>query len=485
MKVAVIGGGIAGLTATYELAKRGFTVELYEKDSALGGKSRSFLTEEGYPGEHGLRVFCWHYYNMLDTMKEIGLHNQFQNQNIYRFYKEYDSIVYPTHFSLANIFRLIKAKRDLTKIIPEEEVDEFLSKINNIGKMNATELAGLDQSTWYEYMGSQKKSENFRRYLLRTSRHLNAMDPITGSAFTVGRQIYECFKCLKRPFQKGFAMMLKAPTSISLFDPWIKKIKEHKNASLYCNKDISKIEYENETKKIVAVHCKDGTQIHADYFIFALPIEVISDLIPSIPNIQELNQSKEIYSGVQFFLKEGNALPQGMMAFYDSPWEILGVNQNKKLWSKFSLKPPVTNVLSVVIASWNSPGVLTGKTALECSIEEIKAEVLAQINLHRGISVSKENIHSSCIDPTLEFSGDGQKLLKSSYLYVPRANSYSKRPTATGEYLPKNGFLAGDYTKTQFNVPSMEGACESGRIAVNALLDRVNSNEKKCPILHT
>jgi len=39
-RVAVLGGGMSGLTAAHELAERGFEVTVYERKS-LGGKSRS------------------------------------------------------------------------------------------------------------------------------------------------------------------------------------------------------------------------------------------------------------------------------------------------------------------------------------------------------------------------------------------------------------------------------------------------------------
>lgn len=41
MRVIVVGGGIAGLTAAYDLASRGVDVELFEADDRLGGKIRT------------------------------------------------------------------------------------------------------------------------------------------------------------------------------------------------------------------------------------------------------------------------------------------------------------------------------------------------------------------------------------------------------------------------------------------------------------
>ena len=38
--VAVLGGGVAGLTAAHELSERGFAVDVYEARDLFGGKAR-------------------------------------------------------------------------------------------------------------------------------------------------------------------------------------------------------------------------------------------------------------------------------------------------------------------------------------------------------------------------------------------------------------------------------------------------------------
>ncbi len=60
-RVAVLGGGMAGLAAAHELIERGFEVHVYERHE-LGGKARSIGvagTARGgrrpLPGEHGFR----------------------------------------------------------------------------------------------------------------------------------------------------------------------------------------------------------------------------------------------------------------------------------------------------------------------------------------------------------------------------------------------------------------------------------------------
>ena len=71
-RVAVLGGGIAGLTAADELSRRGYEVDLYDADKeVLGGKARSYpyaVQGADLPAEHGFRFFPGFYRNVIETM---------------------------------------------------------------------------------------------------------------------------------------------------------------------------------------------------------------------------------------------------------------------------------------------------------------------------------------------------------------------------------------------------------------------------------
>lgn len=87
-KVAVIGGGLAGLSAAYTLSARGYEVTIYEREAHLGGKLGAWThTDEqgvGWEIEHGFHAFFGSYYNLDRLFTALGLDGSFQQANDYR-----------------------------------------------------------------------------------------------------------------------------------------------------------------------------------------------------------------------------------------------------------------------------------------------------------------------------------------------------------------------------------------------------------------
>src|SRR3954453_19170181 len=79
-RVAILGGGVAGLTAAHELAERGFEVVVLEARDIPGGKARSLPVpgsgvdgRADLPAEHGFRFFPGFYRHLPDRMGRTPL----------------------------------------------------------------------------------------------------------------------------------------------------------------------------------------------------------------------------------------------------------------------------------------------------------------------------------------------------------------------------------------------------------------------------
>ena len=72
MRVAIVGAGLAGLTAAVDLVEAGHEVDLYEARPFLGGKVGSWEDPNGNHIEMGLHVFFFNYANLFALMRKVG-----------------------------------------------------------------------------------------------------------------------------------------------------------------------------------------------------------------------------------------------------------------------------------------------------------------------------------------------------------------------------------------------------------------------------
>ncbi|MFT4173782.1 MAG: hydroxysqualene dehydroxylase HpnE [Rhodocyclaceae bacterium] len=71
-RVAVIGGGYAGLTAAVELARAGFAVSVFESSRTLGGRAR-VVEKDGYRIDNGQHILIGAYTETLRMMRSLGV----------------------------------------------------------------------------------------------------------------------------------------------------------------------------------------------------------------------------------------------------------------------------------------------------------------------------------------------------------------------------------------------------------------------------
>jgi len=141
LKVAVIGGGVAGLTAAYELSQAGQEVILFEKEKELGGLASSFPLS-GHYIERYYHFICLNDSDLLDMLRELGLDSRlrwvktrmglYHNGRLYSFGAPLDLLTFPP-FGLVDRLRFglmimytKSQRRDGWKSIEEVPVSQWL-----------------------------------------------------------------------------------------------------------------------------------------------------------------------------------------------------------------------------------------------------------------------------------------------------------------------------------------------------------------------
>ncbi|MBT8467355.1 MAG: FAD-dependent oxidoreductase, partial [Deltaproteobacteria bacterium] len=80
-RVAVLGGGLAGIGAASALGERGIAVTLFERNAYLGGKIGAWKVPVGngeQTVEHGFHAFFRQYYNLNEFLDRLGVRKDFR-----------------------------------------------------------------------------------------------------------------------------------------------------------------------------------------------------------------------------------------------------------------------------------------------------------------------------------------------------------------------------------------------------------------------
>ena len=111
--------------------------------------------------------------------------------------------------------------------------------------------------------------------------------------------------------------------------------------------------------------------------------------------------------------------------------------------------------------------------------EEVAAEVLHQIKYHHTVGdlLPDEIIHSWFLDPGVAWDPQTGHNNNETPLLINTAGSWTQRPTARTP-IP-NLMMSGDFVQTDIDLATMEGANESARHAVNAILEESGSKAEQ------
>lgn len=507
-KVAILGGGVAGLSAAHELMERGFEVEVYECKSIPGGKARSMPFEgsgqedrHDLPGEHGFRLFPKFYRHVIDTMKRIPYGRQTVYDNLVEVPRlNFSTNSHPMVELVSKLSFAINDIKAMRKVCDNElnltrrDLKQYIAKLWQIMTSCDERIENEYQDIpWWEFIDADHYSPTFRKVFGNITRTLIACKSTRANTKTVGRIAAQMTLDILTP-GFSFVRILNGPTNDRWIDPWVSYLRSG-GVKYYTDAKVERIRFGNGDRVdgAEAVIGGKGADIQADYYICAFPVEVMAGFVPDevteahrdLANIRTLARSIDWMNGIQFYLKEDVPITPGHVLYFDSPWSLTSISQ-AQFWPNFDWSRygdgRVKGILSVDISDWEAKGVLFGKPAMHCSPEEIKREVWEQ--LKQGLNVgqtilSDDALHSWFLDTDIQFVNP-HTAVNLEPMMINEVGTWRLRPNAYTSV--PNLFLASDYVRTNTDLACMEGANEAARRAVNAILKASGSKAKPCKI---
>jgi uncharacterized protein with NAD-binding domain and iron-sulfur cluster len=514
--VAVLGGGVAGLSAAHELAERGFDVTVYESRDIFGGKARSFGVPDSaagdraeLPAEHGFRFFPGFYRHLPDTMRRIpfpgnrdgvagnlvaatrALLAQAGGRN------ELVGVVHPTGSldDLSAVSRFLLGWATQVGIPPHEHALFMERLLTLLTSCDERRFEQFEQQSWWEFTGAERRSEAYRKFLADgLTRTLVAARAREMSARTGGLILLQLLFDLTRLGGRA-DRVLNAPTQEAWIAPWVKHL-ERRGVALHAGAAVAGLEFDG--RRIAGVRVSRGAgaaaeRVVADHYVAALPVEqlrllVTPELRRAEPALARLDRLVTRWmNGIMFYLDRDVPIAHGHAIYIDSAWALTSISQ-AQFWGGRNLSREygdgrVEGILSVDVSEWERPGPRTGKVAAKCSREEIRAEVWGQLadHLNDGAApvLDEANVLAWFLDPAIEFPNPTEAT-NLEPLLINTAGSWADRPEAATR-IP-NLVLASDFVRTHTDLATMEGANEAARRAVNAILAASGSRAEPCPV---
>ncbi|MFI0977147.1 FAD-dependent oxidoreductase [Streptomyces sp. NPDC021093] len=518
--VAVLGGGVAGLTAAHELAERGFQVTVYER-RALGGKARSMDvpgsakgSRKPLPGEHGFRFIPGIYHNLPDTMRRIPFPG---NAN-----GVWDNLVAPpemmfarsngredlrmpipwpghkpTNLDLDDIRRMLTGLLETALNLPLHEIAYFVNRaLVFLTSCDERRDSTWEKTPWWEFVRAAQMSKEYQRILaVGITRNIVATKAEEASTRTVGT-LGEAFvfNALGQGADGPPDRILNLPTNEAWIDPWVAHLRTL-GVDFKIGWTVRELKTAGGRISETVIEDPAGARqsVVADHYVSAMPVEharrtwnaEMRSLDPQLARADKLET--DWMTGIQFYLTERPKMVEGHVNLIDSPWSLTGIAQAKH-WPDRDF-PAVygdgvaVDCLSVDISEWDKPGILYGKTAKQCTREEVAKEVWAQLkaglNDTGKVVLRDAALHSWFLDPGVDGLGTPNPTNEDELLIHP-CGTLHNRPSAKTA-IP-NFYLSGDFVAVDIDLATMEGANASARAAVNALLDRAGSDAARCTV---
>jgi phytoene dehydrogenase-like protein len=498
VRVAVVGGGAAGLTSALKLAQRGYQVTLYEATDILGGNTSSDfdpatgLYQDVYP-----HMFCnWYanFWNIFETDLGQSREAAFEPHMGVRVLKPEPpgapTPQNPDYIQLWNATTPGTVWANLTSGVAPFP-DMFLlgySMIDIAGHPKTTTYATRPHAT-----GSPPTTPDAeeRQPVATTPDFVNMLD-VNGFIYSRGYSTqevallqnyilkviwsipststaaisYQDFikHSLVFPKPQPFAWYLKGSLQRRLVQPWAEKL-HALGCEIRTSCPVAKVALIDTRPRL---HLEDGAVEDFDFVVLAVPAGVLANLaltgepgeriVDQVPRLSEVACAQaEAIPVVNLHLKKKlNNFPRETVGLRGSVYDISAIDISQ-LWSG----EDATEDRTVLVVAASSGNAIPSADPHERGWMVISrlSEYVPDIN--PGAYWGDES-GDVCWELTRYRSNDDRRL------FVNDVGSLDWRPRTAYETLPRVAF-AGDCCRTDVNMATVEAAVQSGLMAAQAI----------------
>lgn len=434
----IVGGGPAGLTAAWYLAKYGKRVLIIEREESLGGCHRVKRTKDGLFTEHSPRVYFGNYLQFQALLKDIGT----DFNDVFTKYDFYKGGLYYIKASKISLCELMTFASEYIKFMFNKDyyknitVDKFMSK--------------------------HKFSDRTKLY---TDLLCRIIDGAGADRFT----LYELFKTVNISSLYNI-FIPRYPNDQKLFLKWKDALLKTGKVDIMLNTKVVKLNY--ASNQIINLITNKGDKIVGDRFILAVPplniIDIISRSINKVKNsfgqFDDFNRWASYTDyitcvSVTFHWDKALKLDHVWGGLTDPEWGLIFINMSE--YMTFNHIQSKT-VISTTVTVTDKVAKYIGKTANNCTEDELKSTILHKLKQsYPGLP----NPTRSVLSPETYHDGNVWINRDRAFMYTNRGYM-SNRSNISNLYTvgPHTGILDNNYNYY------LESAVTNAAILVNDLL---------------
>lgn len=469
MRVAIAGGGLAGLACAKYLVDAGHTPIVLESRDVLGGLVAAWKDEDGDWYETGLHAFFGAYPNMLQLMGELNILDRLQWKEHALIFNQPEKPETYSYFSVPDIpapFNVIASILKNNDMLTWEQKIRFAIGLWPGVLRGQKYVEDMDKYSLLEWLERQGIGERVSSDIfIAASKALTFINPDEVSATII---LTALNKFLQERYGSKIAFLDGSPTE-RLCQPIVDHIVAG-GGEVHLKKPLKQVLLnEDQSVKGFLIRGLDGAPdevITADKYVSAMSVDVMKVLMPEPWKAMPFFQKLEGLEGVPvinlhlWFDRKLTDIDQLLFSRSD----LLSVYADMSITCK-AYEDPDRSMLEFVLAPAKDWIDKSDEAIIEATMKELERLFPQHLTGENPAKLRKYKV---------------VKTPRSVYTASPGRQAY--RPSQ--ETPIANFYLSGSYTMQQY-LGSMEGAVLSGKLTAQAITNAPASTATESPRLVT